>query len=377
MFFSYKYNIRKIAISNFVLSSHEFLPTFLSFVKYGVRSCEISMNAVGEKVASIVSVGVSVIVWQCWLIMPCWTTTEAQERLLPDADKLEIRFLDVGEGDAAVIWLPGQVLPVIVDVGNLVTGAKVYKALIDSGRGLTVGHLFITHPHLDHTGGAFTLLGLLTVDNLYDNGQVFTWEAMESDPYRWYQEVVRSHRSYRCLAEGDVIDVDGLRLEVLHPPRGGCGRSSDKRGVLQVHDNWNNNSLVMQLSWGKFRALLMGDALVAVEYHLSVKFGTGLRSHVLKAGHHGSVHTGDPSFVAAVQPEVVVVSVNAENSRNYPDKNVLKRYARNKSNVYRTDRCGDITISAFKTGVYTYRVERGGSQNCAEFAQPRNGSIDD
>lgn len=327
---------------------------------------------------SVVRAIVGLILWQCWFVLPCWTIAEAQGRLETDADMLEIRFLDVGEGDAAVIWLPGKALPIIIDVGNLVTGPKVYHALIDGGRGLTVGHLFITHPHLDHAGGAFTLLGLLTVNNLYDNGQQFTGEDMKFDPYRWYEEVVRSHRSYRCLEQGDLVEVDGLRLEILHPPSGACDKPVAKRGAMQWHENWNNNSLVIQLSWGKFRALLMGDALSEVESHLLAKFGTRLRSHVLKAGHHGSAHTaGDPSFVEAVQPDVVVVSVNADNLRNYPDKNVLERYARSKSNVYRTDRCGDISISASKMGSYSYRLKRGEAPLCAELAQRKVVRIED
>jgi len=219
-----------------------------------------------------------------------------------------VHFIVVGEG--AATWIEvGDGRHILVDTGNVITGARLLTML--QGAGVErLEAVIITHPHPDHMGGIFHLLPFLKVDRVLDNGQAIA--ALPScDIYRWYVEAVRSRANYGVLSKGDRLQYGPVNIEVLWPPAPASG-------------NWNSNALVIRLNIENTRILLMSDAGHHVEAAL-LKEEIDLKAEVLQVGHHGARDASSEKFLKAVAPERAVISVNSDNVRGYPSKDVLER----------------------------------------------------
>ncbi len=246
---------------------------------------------------------------------------------------LEVTFLDVGEGDAIYIRTP-QGKTLLVDAANPATAGRIVEFL--RSRGVeTIHSVFITHPHPDHMGGIFQLLSTFDVERVYDNGQPIE-DMPRCDIYRWYVESVRTLGHYRALRRGQTIRYGDTKVEVLWPERPEPG-------------GWNHNSLVLRLTYRGRVFLLMGDALTTTEAEL-LRREPSLKADVLKAGHHGSMDTLSKEFLQSVSPSYVVISVNMDNPRGYPSREVLERL----------DRTGMKTLVTHRDGNIGFLVDRNG-----------------
>jgi competence protein ComEC len=132
---------------------------------------------------------------------------------------------------------------------------------------------------------------------------------------------------------------DGVKLDVLAPSR---------PFLADTGDDVNENSTVAMLHYRRpdgrvFRALLTGDAGEAREARLLAS-GVDPRADVLKVGHHGSQYASTPAFVAAVSPATASISVGRHNTFGHPGASTLATLARAGAKIYRTDKCGALTI---------------------------------
>ena len=100
----------------------------------------------------------------------------------------------------------------------------------------------------------------------------------------------------------------------------------------------NNDSLVLRVSYGKTSALLEGDAEAPSEARM-VAAG-GLKSDLLKVGHHGSKTSTTPAFLAAVSPSWSAISVGRRNFYGHPRHEVLEELQAAHVATYRTDMLG-------------------------------------
>lgn len=257
------------------------------------------------------------------------------DRSLGDCNGLKLDFIAVGEGDAIVLETPNREVS-IIDTGNPATVFKVVRFLQERNI-KTISKLILSHPHLDHIGGVFTLLNLFDVKSIFDNGEALGGAPSDPDFFRWYGEFVRSRSSYTSLKSNDVLRQDDMSLRVLSPPD------------VHYSTDWNTNSLVLHIRYGEFRALLMGDANHRTERYL-LEMNEPLRSTLLKAGHHGASDTALPEFINRVSPSAVVISVNKDNIRGYPDKKTLRRFTHAGADIFRTDVLGSISFCALLSG---------------------------
>ena len=132
----------------------------------------------------------------------------------------------------------------------------------------------------------------------------------------------------------------GLEMMVLYPEATLIGGREEKA---------NNRSIVIRLTYGAVSILLPGDIEAKVEHRLAAE-GVPLRSTVLKAAHHGSCTSTTQAFLDAVDPEVVVISVGADNDFGHPCDEVLERLG--DVPVYRTDRHGTVEVISDGTRVW-------------------------
>jgi competence protein ComEC len=262
---------------------------------------------------------------------------EARVRGCPSG-VLRVTMLDVGQGDAAIVDLPdGSAL--VVDGGGLVgspvdTGERVLAPVLRARRRGSVRAAILSHPHPDHFGGLRRGLDAVRVGALWDTGQG-ELEAAGRD-YATLLDELR-HRGVAVLRPSDVCGeqtIGGARIEVLAP----CPRLTDDRGP-------NDNSFVIRIGFGARSVLFVGDAEHAAEADLVATKAGSLRADVLKVGHHGSRTSTTPAFLAAVDPELAVISCGVRNRLGHPAPSTLSTLGASRARTYRTDHDGSVTVT--------------------------------
>lgn len=253
-----------------------------------------------------------------------------------DSAAVRVRFLDVGQGDAALIVSP-EGKRVLVDGGRSATevAQRLRAAGID-----TLDLVVASHADADHIGGLAAIFHVTHVRAYLDNGRPHTTTTYR----RLMQTVERSNTQY-LQATARTITLGSMTLRVLPPPP-------------DVQDQ-NNASVGLVLEYGHFRALLVGDA-EQDELRYFVQLGVP-RVSVLKASHHGARNGVSPRWVQATRPRVVVLSVGAHNPYGHPSPVALRYYSRFAEAIYRTDQQGDILVAGQRDGSFsvTYRAPDG------------------
>ena len=215
---------------------------------------------------------------------------------------LHVHFLDVGQGDAALVTLPSGA-SLLIDGGP---DPRVLEALVDGvlpSRKPTIDIAVITHEDADHRNG---VMGLLRRGSV---GRLIVPPAAPGEEGSWRAEVESlGVEAFVVTAGAQVTLPDGARLTVLHPP------SPPMLGTLS---DVNNNSLVLRLTFGEASVLFTADVERLAEA-LLVESGAPLRSDVLKAPHHGSGTSTSPAFLAAVDPAIAVISAGQANPYGHP-----------------------------------------------------------
>jgi competence protein ComEC len=235
---------------------------------------------------------------------------------------LQVDFIDVGQGDAALIACDGEYM--LIDGGSSKASSVIYTIL--KNRGIKhIDYMIATHPDADHIGGLSGALNYATVDTCYCSVTQHDTKTFRS----LLKYLVRQKAELTVPEAGDVFELGTAKVTVLGP--------------LSEPDESNNSSIVVRLEYGDTSFLFMGDAETEEENEI-LKNNKDLKSDVIKIGHHGSKSSSSKSFLNAVKPEYAVISVGKNNTYGHPTQTVLDRLTSLKTTVYRTDLQGDITM---------------------------------
>lgn len=266
------------------------------------------------------------------------------------AEALELRFIDVGQGDAVLIRTRDAqgVHTALIDAGPVDAIAERLRALgVD-----TIDVLIASHNHADHIGGADAVLERFPVRFYLDNGYPAATQAQQ----RVLKRVDAAGVTY-LNATPRTLRLGSAALRIIPAPAEVGG------------DEQNNRSVVVRLEQGRFRALFTGDSETE-ELNALLRLDEIGDVDVLKAAHHGSRNGVTPAWLARTQPELVVISVGADNRYGHPNRAAIRYYCASGRRVLRTDRSGDVVIRVSTRGEYDVRTDRPDTVSTCAAATP-------
>ena len=240
---------------------------------------------------------------------------------IAQAGTLTVTWLDVGQGDAAVIQCGGQSM--LIDGGKPEKSSYIYAWLQQHGLSY-LDVIVATHVDADHIGGLSGALNYASVGTAYCPETTGTTEKFQS----FVKYLAQRGKQITVPTAGETFALGGAQIQILGP--------------LHRAEDSNDNSIVLKVSFGATSFLFTGDAERAEEQDL-LNSGVNLQSTVLKVGHHGSDTSTSYPFLRAVAPQYAVISVGAGNSYGHPTEAVLSRLRDAGVTTFRTDMQGEIT----------------------------------
>jgi competence protein ComEC len=257
--------------------------------------------------------------------------------------KLELTVLDVGQGDSLLLVSPGG-RTLLIDGGGAFSGfpGRETHNGVDPGEDAVSPYLWwrgfqkldvvaLTHAHQDHLGGLTAILDNFHVLRLWIGREV------SSPALAKLEELARERNiSIEHELRGQSFGWDGVEGDFLWPA------SSPEDAARSAK---NDDSLVLRLHYGDQTLLLPGDAEKQAEREILSESSTeGMRSSVLKIGHHGSKNSTTPEFLAAVRPRVGIISAGEDNPYGHPSPELLERLENAGVRILRTDRDGAVHV---------------------------------
>jgi len=239
---------------------------------------------------------------------------------------VEVHFIDVGQGDAALIMTPRR-QAVLIDSGGTAgsdfdIGERVVLPYLKHQGVRRLESLILTHGHEDHAGGAAAVLRSMPVGTLII-AQDAASPAVQAALRSFTGTVVPAHF-------GQEIIVDGVRFTVVHAATAHAA-------------NNNESSIVIRVNYGNHSFLFTGDLPASGEHELVRK---GLAAcTVLKVAHHGAKTSTSQEFLQAAAPKYAIISVGANNRFGHPHPEVVQRLEQSGAKIYRTDHHGAVVFT--------------------------------
>lgn len=269
-------------------------------------------------------------------------------------NRLEINFLDVGQGDAALIVMPDG-KTVLVDGGGRMEHKRsvtedeeqVEEAFISDRRsiGEAVVAEYLWRRGLDHVdyllathGDADHIQGLSDIARWFQVRQAFIARMPQHNQeyLRFAATLAERNIQATIVGAGDKLSFGAVEIKVLWPPH-----------QDELNADWGNNeSIVLRLVYGRKSFLLTGDIEKKAEAQILTEVTTDeLQSDVLKVAHHGSKTSSTQLFVDAVRPQLAVVSVGRTSPFGHPSHEVMERWREAGAEILTTGENGTITLS--------------------------------
>lgn len=245
---------------------------------------------------------------------------ETESAETKEIGKLEVHFLDVGQGDATLIMQEGHTM--LVDGGDNLHAWQLVSDLTYLG----VEHLdyiVATHPDMDHIGGLDVVLEHFSCDTVL-------MPQCEKDTYSYHEflTAIKDKNVNSVIPKvGAVYTLGTAEFTILAPS--------------ESYEEINNNSIVFRLTHGNKSFLFTGDAQRESEMAM-IRDENWLKSDVYKVAHHGSRSSNTELFLLTVRPSYAVISCGEDNEHGHPHSGVLNILRLMGVKVFRTDEQGTI-----------------------------------
>lgn len=270
----------------------------------------------------------------------------------PDG-RLHIDFLDVGQGDSALITMPtGETMlvdgggkpgfnshyvkredeeaelfePDTRGLGEAVVSAFLWEKGYDK-----IDYILATHADADHIQGLADV-----AQNFRIRAALFGRTPMkDADFVELFNVLQKRDVPLVTLARGDVVHFGDVRIEVLYP-----GRDENAEAISD-----NNHSVVLRIIYGARKFLLTGDIEKETETGLLTAAPESLQTDLIKVAHHGSKTSSTQNFVNATHARVAIISVGLESPFGHPKPEVVQRWKLSGAKILTTGENGTISIS--------------------------------
>lgn len=253
---------------------------------------------------------------------------------MPDravSGELTVDFIDVGQGDVALIMLDGHAM--LFDCGPDAKGTYLQNYL--QKQGITrLDYVIGSHPDEDHIGGMDVIV------TKFDCGTVMMPDyERDTSCYRNVRDAM-DYRGYELTVPepGQVYELGEAQFTILAP-------------LYCYEGDTNNNSIAVRLKYGSRSFLFTGDAEIQEEQDM-LESGMYLKSDVYQAGHHGSRNASSREFLEAVLPGYAVISCGKDNDYGHPHQETLQRLQAAGAQIMRTDTQGTIRFTTDGAGLY-------------------------
>ena len=248
---------------------------------------------------------------------------------------LYVYYLDVGQGDSALIRLSNNSGNILIDTGGKFSyemekwrekGSKysiVKSSTIPFLKSFGIkklDYLILSHGDYDHMGEAINLVENFKVEKVIFNCGLYN--DLEDELIEVLDK--KKIKYYSCIKE---LNIDNNKFHFLQ---------------TKEYDNENENSNVIYTELNGYKFMFMGDAGVEKEKDILEKYNLS-NVDVLKVGHHGSKTSSSKSFINEINPKNSIISVGKNNRYGHPNKEVLNNLKGSK--IYRTDQDGSIMFN--------------------------------
>ncbi len=245
------------------------------------------------------------------------------------APGLALHFLDVGQGDAALVETAAGHW-VLIDAGpsddRSDAGLRVVIPFLERRGVHRLEAVVLSHGHRDHFGGLAAVLRTIEVGRVFEPA-----EAVPDAHYLALLDAVADQGvPWIPVRAGTTFTVDEVRFSAVHPDTAWAGWGLDL----------NEDSAVLVVESGRFRALFAGDAGLVAEARIGAVVPW---VDLLKVGHHGSRWATGSAWLARLEPSAAIVSVG-QNRYGHPAPETMGRLEAAGVPVWRTDREGTVTV---------------------------------
>lgn len=250
----------------------------------------------------------------------CAQTEKEEEN--PVTGKLSVHYIDVGQGDAALIQCGEHAM--LIDAGNNDKGTAV-RSYLNSQNVKKLDLVIGTHGDADHIGGLDVVIYNFECETI-----IMPDRKRDTKTYRDVIDTMENKNYKLTYPEvGKTYSLGEAKVEIIAP----C---SDDYG-----SNENNYSVGVLVTYGESTFLFTGDAEEEAEADI-LKNGIDIDCDVLKASHHGSSNANSSAFLDAALPEYVVISCGEGNDYGHPHAEVLNEFRSRGIKVFRTDEQGAV-----------------------------------
>lgn len=262
---------------------------------------------------------------------------------------LTLHFLDIGQGDAALLRTPVGHW-VLIDAGpkrdREDAGRRIVAPFLARHHAGGLALAIVSHAHADHLGGLPAVLDRIPASAVLEPAEL----VADSLYTRFLDQVDALGIPWRSARDGLQFELDSVRFTVLHPDTAWAEWGVDL----------NEDSVVLLVEYRGFRALFPGDGGLHAESRLAGRVGP---VDLLKVGHHGSRSATGEGWLSELLPHAAVISLGRGNRYGHPHAEVIDRLSRHGIGIWRTDQLGTITVT---TDGRTFTIEGRGRHETFE-----------
>lgn len=240
-----------------------------------------------------------------------------------NAPKMEVHFINVGQGDSILIQTPNK-KNVLIDGGPPKAGKKVVRYLKDLGIE-KIDLMIATHPDRDHIGGLPAVMKEFKVKEILDSGKLHITRAYAN----YMNEIRKQEIPLKVAKAGKDLQIDSLLdIRILN--------------AYGKHKNNNQSSIALKVSYNDIDFLFLGDIEDDQEKKIAEKYD--VRAEIIKIAHHGSKTSSSEKFLELVEPDIAVITYSKYNDFGHPVNRVIKKLFELETNIFSTAVYGDLVI---------------------------------